>query len=94
MGLFSVVIQNLHWAFIQVGLKVTLNCITVKKTLSVGIMVGHHHVKVMSLILEAGASVSITFKLILSFQYVLTLGNLVEEIKDGRITQRQIINKY
>lgn len=55
---------------------------------------GHHHVKVMSLILEARASVSVTSKLKLSFQYILTLGNLVEEMKDGRIIQRQIINKY
>lgn len=49
------------------------------------LMVGHFHVKVMSLILEARASVPVTSKLILSFQYVLTLGNLVEEMKDGRI---------
>lgn len=48
-------------------------------------MVGHFHVKVMFLILEARASVPVTSKLILSFQYVLTLGNLVEEMKDGRI---------
>lgn len=62
--------------------KVPLNRRTGKKT---PLMVGHFHVKVMFLILEARASVPVTSKLILSFQYVLTLGNLAEEMKDGRI---------